>query len=244
MRAGQAAEDEEEADYIDSDDDSSDGGHEGGRDLAVPPENAFVYIDEAGKLVYVVQDAAEEEDDVEEGDVNSEDQRDGDDFLEEKTGVDGAPSGSRPLEETVDRDSRDRFNKHEGCDESCEAADARAAREADAGEHGSPAPAKVSSARDLVDHDADAESKAVATPREERKEAREEAEGIDAHVTAPRPLPRINPCLTVRGNTLYVYGGLLEVRPWTSLVLQLCKGVLDRQTKLLFSSSPMKSCNC
>lgn len=28
----------------------------------------------------------------------------------------------------------------------------------------------------------------------------------------PCPLPRINPCLTVRGNTLYVYGGLLEVK--------------------------------
>lgn len=39
-------------------------------------------------------------------------------------------------------------------------------------------------------------------------EAEAEAEGEAA---PPCPLPRINPCLTVRGNTLYVYGGLLEV---------------------------------
>lgn len=37
-----------------------------------------------------------------------------------------------------------------------------------------------------------------------------EGEG-DVEEAAPCPLPRINPCLTVRGNTLYVYGGLLEV---------------------------------
>lgn len=40
----------------------------------------------------------------------------------------------------------------------------------------------------------------------------ETAGGGDEEEASPCPLPRINPCLTVRGNTLYVYGGLLEVR--------------------------------
>lgn len=39
----------------------------------------------------------------------------------------------------------------------------------------------------------------------------------DVEEAAPCPLPRINPCLTVRGNTLYVYGGLLEVRACTEV---------------------------
>lgn len=39
----------------------------------------------------------------------------------------------------------------------------------------------------------------------------DEGAGAGAEEAPPCPLPRINPCLTVRGNTLYVYGGLLEV---------------------------------
>lgn len=35
--------------------------------------------------------------------------------------------------------------------------------------------------------------------------------GGEEEQSSPCPLPRINPCLTVRGNTLYVYGGILEV---------------------------------
>lgn len=39
----------------------------------------------------------------------------------------------------------------------------------------------------------------------------EEQEEEEEQEATPCPLPRINPCLTVRGNTLYVFGGLLEV---------------------------------
>lgn len=38
-----------------------------------------------------------------------------------------------------------------------------------------------------------------------------EKKGGEEEQSSPCPLPRINPCLTVRGNTLYVYGGILEV---------------------------------
>lgn len=41
--------------------------------------------------------------------------------------------------------------------------------------------------------------------------AEQQEEEGDGGVVSPCPLPRINPCVTVRGNTLYVYGGLLEV---------------------------------
>lgn len=43
----------------------------------------------------------------------------------------------------------------------------------------------------------------------------------DGAVASPCPVPRINPCLTVRGNTLYVFGGLLEVG-MLSCVLVVC----------------------
>jgi hypothetical protein len=39
-----------------------------------------------------------------------------------------------------------------------------------------------------------------------------ESTAAAAVVAAAAPLPRINPALAVRGNTLYVYGGLLEVK--------------------------------
>lgn len=58
-------------------------------------------------------------------------------------------------------------------------------------------------------------------PTEDSRGAAEEAEpGVgDAEESSPCPLPRINPCLTVRGNTLYVYGGLLEVGIFWSSVM-------------------------
>ena len=49
---------------------------------------------------------------------------------------------------------------------------------------------------------------AVETPEVKGKKD----EGEEESPLPPCPLPRINPCLTVRGNTLYVYGGILEVR--------------------------------
>lgn len=44
----------------------------------------------------------------------------------------------------------------------------------------------------------------------------------DGAVAPPCPVPRINPCLTVRGNTLYVYGGLLEVGMLLCALLCAC----------------------
>ena len=91
----------------------------------------------------------------------------------------------------------------------------------DAGDTGSPAPGDVVLAPpvDIADvqlqlHPA---SSAPSTGPAAGLTVPESGEGAvadaepEAEEAPPCPLPRINPCLTVRGNTLYVYGGLLEV---------------------------------
>ncbi|CAM9991694.1 unnamed protein product, partial [Ectocarpus sp. 13 AM-2016] len=186
---------EEEEDYIDSDDEREDG-------EKAPHENAFVYIDESGKLVYV--DPEEEEGG--EGDVKGGGVAAG---LEEK---------ESSLEEKEEKEETKDEKAHAVAEEAPSAtttSDTCSSQQAHGGleekqddkaraDGGAPSPAV-----DAADVHVQLKVQSGSTTDSVLNAGKDG--GGDAEEASPCPLPRINPCLTVRGNTLYVYGGLLEV---------------------------------
>lgn len=181
-QAGAEEEDEEEDDYIDSDDEREEG-------EKIPHENAFVYIDSSGKLVYVEPDEPdqlpEETGGIGDGSRGQED-KEGEEKEEEKAKDSGEgvqeEQKMNPLEETrqggeLQPQQRNDKDRHltKGSEVSCGV------------ERGCSGAA------------GDREAKG------------NDGDGAAEEEASPCPLPRINPCLTVRGNTLFVYGGILEV---------------------------------
>lgn len=162
-----AREDDGEEDYIDSED-----------ELEVknaPHENAFVYIDESGKLVYVEPDEPQE--------------------AEEAAGEEKEKEEEKQEAEEEDKEEDTEEEKQVARGEKADGLEGNDAEEEKSLSSGSAAVKGFPDAlgEETTGRDANSES----------KDSGEEA--------PPCPLPRINPCLTVRGNTLYVYGGLLEV---------------------------------
>lgn len=161
-----AREDDGEEDYIDSED-----------ELEVekaPHENAFVYIDESGKLVYVEPDEPQEAEEAAGEEVKE----------KEEEGKETEEEEKKEEKQVARGDKVDGLEGNEAKEGTCLSSGSAAEKETQ-GALGEEAAGRG------------------ANGVEESKDSEEEA--------PPCPLPRINPCLTVRGNTLYVYGGLLEV---------------------------------
>eukprot|EP00903_Cladosiphon_okamuranus_P016175 g14926.t1 len=177
-------EQEGEEDYIDSEDEREEG-------EKAPHENAFVYIDESGKLVYINPD--------EEGEDAAR--------LEEKKqeiiGGEKVPS-------------QEEQSQHAGLEE-------KEGEQGDADDPKSPARGDILLASAVHTADVQVQLPPASSPQSPGSSGSlkvpEGGEGgvvdveaeVEVEEAPPCPLPRINPCLTVRGNTLYVYGGLLEV---------------------------------
>lgn len=167
---------EEDEDYIDSDDERDEG-------EKASHENAFVYIDNSGKLVY----------------VEAEDDGDGDD--EDHDGI--QERGAGVLED--DSEGEEKQPGGDGLNLPGKVSTVPAEEKQDTpppGDEGQPSPVSA------ADVQLEGIVATTATPAPENVPGEQ---GEEEEEAAPCPLPRINPCLTVRGNTLYVYGGLLEV---------------------------------
>lgn len=164
---------DDEEDYIDSDDEREEG-------EKTPHENAFVYIDETGKLVYVDPEPDEADDCGEE----KEEMKTGDTEKSHSASHQAVSAASQPSSLFEEKD-----NDGDG----------------DSGDGGG---GRGCEKTETIVNTADVQGEVPLG--EVSVEAEKEAGDIEE--ASPCPLPRINPCLTVRANTLYVYGGLLEVK--------------------------------
>ncbi|CAM9309596.1 unnamed protein product [Ascophyllum nodosum] len=175
QEAGEQEEDEEE-DYIDSEDEKQEG-------EKAPHENAFVFIDNFGKLVYVDPEEGERD----EAHLEEKQEEVGPRLVLLHYRAKSCVAAGAVIPQPKDDDAAKKGEEQE------ERGDTNATSPVGA----SDVPAKSQNPAVV----------AVETP--EVKGTKDEGE--EESPLPPCPLPRINPCLTVRGNTLYVYGGILEV---------------------------------